>query len=44
MARHDLAPVPTPISAEVISLLEPAETATVGHWRQWGFCGPAACW
>lgn len=38
MARYDLAPMPTPISTEVLSLLEQAETATVGHWRQWGFC------
>lgn len=25
------------ISAEVIALLEQTETATVGHWRHWGF-------
>lgn len=27
-----------PVSAEVIALLEQVETATVGHWRHWGFC------
>src|SRR3981081_2659502 len=30
--------MPTPISAEVVGRLEQTETATVGHWRHWGFC------
>ena len=38
MPRYDIGPMPTPISAEVIALLERTETATVGHWRHWGFC------
>ncbi len=38
MARYELGPMPSRISAEVIGLLEQTETATVGHWRHWGFC------
>jgi len=38
MPKYELHPMPTPISAEVIALLEQTETATVGHWRHWGFC------
>src|ERR1700710_852325 len=30
--------MPAQISPEVVALLEQAETATVGHWRHWGFC------
>jgi regulator of RNase E activity RraA len=30
--------MPAQISGEVIALLEQAETATIGHWRLWGFC------
>jgi regulator of RNase E activity RraA len=41
MAVYDLGEMPTSISAEVIALLEQAETATVGHWRHWGFCNRA---
>ena len=37
-ACYELGPMPTPISAEVIGLLEQAETATIGHTRLWGFC------
>jgi regulator of RNase E activity RraA len=29
--------MPPQLSAEVIALLETVETATVGHWRHWGF-------
>ncbi len=38
MPKYDIDPMPSQISAEVIALLEQAETATVGHWRHWGFC------
>jgi 4-hydroxy-4-methyl-2-oxoglutarate aldolase len=38
MAKYEIDPLPAQISAEVIALLEQAETATVGHWRHWGFC------
>jgi regulator of RNase E activity RraA len=38
MATYDIGPAPAQISAEVIALLEQAETATIGHWRHWGFC------
>ncbi len=38
MAQYDLGPMPAAISPEVIALLEQTETATVGHWRHWGFC------
>jgi len=37
MAKYHLGPMPAPISAEIIALLEQAETATIGHWRHWGF-------
>lgn len=39
MAKYEIEPMPAQISAEVIALLEQTETATVGHWRHWGFCG-----
>jgi 4-hydroxy-4-methyl-2-oxoglutarate aldolase len=38
MPKYEIEPMPPQISAEVIALLEQAETATVGHWRHWGFC------
>ena len=38
MATYDIGPMPAQISAEVVALLERAETATIGHWRHWGFC------
>jgi regulator of RNase E activity RraA len=38
MPKYDIDPMPPQISAEVVALLEQAETATVGHWRHWGFC------
>lgn len=41
MAKYEIGPMPAQISAEVVALLERAETATVGHWRQWGFCDRA---
>jgi 4-hydroxy-4-methyl-2-oxoglutarate aldolase len=38
MAKYETGPMPTQLSAEVVALLEQTETATVGHWRHWGFC------
>ena len=38
MVKYDIGPMPAPVSAEVVALLEQTETATVGHWRHWGFC------
>jgi regulator of RNase E activity RraA len=38
MSKYEINPMPPQISAEVIALLEQTETATVGHWRHWGFC------
>jgi len=38
MPKYDIGPMPPQISPEVIALLEQTETATVGHWRHWGFC------
>jgi regulator of RNase E activity RraA len=38
MAHYELGAMPEPISAEVLALLVQAETATIGHTRQWGFC------
>jgi 4-hydroxy-4-methyl-2-oxoglutarate aldolase len=36
--RYDIGRDPDPISTEVLSLLADCQTATIGHWRQWGFC------
>jgi regulator of RNase E activity RraA len=41
LKKYQIAPMPDPVSAEVIALLEQTETATVGHWRHWGFCNRA---
>jgi regulator of RNase E activity RraA len=38
MPKYEMGPMPAQISGEVIALLEQAETATIGHWRLWGFC------
>lgn len=37
MAKYEVNAMPAQISAEVVGLLEQTETATVGHWRHWGF-------
>ena len=37
MKKYVVEPMPAAISAEVVALLEQTETATVGHWRHWGF-------
>ena len=41
MPTYEIDPMPAQISAEVVALLEQTETATVGHWRHWGFCDRA---
>lgn len=41
MAKYEIGSMPAQISAEVVALLEKTETATVGHWRHWGFCNRA---
>ncbi len=38
MAKYEIEPMPAQLSAEVVALLEQTETATLGHWRHWGFC------
>ena len=38
MPDYRIGPMPSAISPEVVALLEQTETATVGHWRHWGFC------
>ncbi|MGX9962605.1 RraA family protein [Roseomonas sp. F4] len=37
MAKYVIEPMPGQLSSEVVALLEKAETATIGHWRHWGF-------
>jgi 4-hydroxy-4-methyl-2-oxoglutarate aldolase len=36
--RYDIGRDPDPVSTEVLALLADCQTATIGHWRQWGFC------
>ena len=38
MPKYEIDPMPPQLGGEVIALLEQTETATVGHWRHWGFC------
>ena len=38
MSKYEIGAMPDQISREVVALLEQTETATVGHWRHWGFC------
>ena len=38
MTKYEIDAMPAQLSAEVVTLLERTETATVGHWRHWGFC------
>lgn len=37
MPKYTVNPMPPALSAEVVALLEQSETATIGHWRHWGF-------
>ena len=41
MPKYEIGPMPAQLSLEVVALLERTETATVGHWRHWGFCDRA---
>ena len=38
ISKYVVNPMPAPGSAEVKSLLQEVETATIGHWRFFGFC------
>lgn len=40
-SKYDIGAQPEPLSKEVIELLSGCETATIGHWRLWGFCDAA---
>jgi regulator of RNase E activity RraA len=37
MPRYQIGPMPEPLPAALVAKLEQVETATVGHWRHWGF-------
>jgi 4-hydroxy-4-methyl-2-oxoglutarate aldolase len=37
MARYVTGALPPSLDPALVALLEKAETATIGHWRQWGF-------
>ncbi|ONG45691.1 4-hydroxy-4-methyl-2-oxoglutarate aldolase [Pseudoroseomonas deserti] len=37
MPKYIIEAMPASLSTEVVGLLEQTETATVGHWRHWGF-------
>jgi regulator of RNase E activity RraA len=37
MSKYEIGAMPAQISPELVALLEQTETATVGHWRHWGF-------
>ncbi len=38
MMRYEIGSMPPQISPEVTAILRRAETATIGHWRHYGFC------
>jgi regulator of RNase E activity RraA len=37
MPKYEIGPMPEPLPAALIAKLERVETATIGHWRHWGF-------
>lgn len=37
MPTYEIGPMPEPLPAALVAKLERVETATVGHWRLWGF-------
>lgn len=37
MPRYEIGTMPEPLPAALVAKLEQVETATVGHWRHWGF-------
>lgn len=40
MNKFDINPMPVPLDAKYVDLLSEVETATVGHFRHWGFMAP----
>lgn len=41
MTSYQIEPMPDQVDGEALALLARAEVASIGHWRQWGFCDPA---
>lgn len=37
MPKYEIGPMPETLPAALVAKLEQVETATVGHWRHWGF-------
>ncbi|WP_439577481.1 RraA family protein [Elioraea sp.] len=37
MPKYEIGTMPEPLPAALVAKLEQVETATVGHWRHWGF-------
>lgn len=37
MPKYEIGPMPEPLPAALVAKLEQVETATIGHWRHWGF-------
>lgn len=37
MPKYEIGPMPETLPAEFVAKLEQVETATIGHWRHWGF-------
>lgn len=40
MPLYDVAPLPPPLSSDILEALATTETATIGHWRLHGFVSP----
>jgi 4-hydroxy-4-methyl-2-oxoglutarate aldolase len=37
MPKYEIGPMPEPLPDALVAKLEQVETATIGHWRHWGF-------
>ncbi len=37
MPKYEIGPMPEPLPSGLVAKLEQVETATIGHWRHWGF-------
>jgi regulator of RNase E activity RraA len=37
MPKYEIGPMPETLPAALVAKLEQVETATIGHWRHWGF-------